>query len=441
MTSSKLTKLLFEVGLRLDRKDIALTFNLFDSKQKGVITIEEFTEVLSLTDYELDLAVEKIRVNLLKNCSSSVDKSVHGSGKGSRLRAAAALALGKANSGVLGSGLGSSQSNIGKNLILENYTLYKVFQHINSKDDGILSLDEIMDLATKVEVFLTEEEARKVLRMIDVDRDDRVEESDFIAFMRQDSQALINKAFRVRESAATLRRWLVRGTASGVGISSSSSAAVAASNLQWKQFKLKYERLSRRRFPGYLDAQVLMITMATLGTRLSALEARELTLLVAPEKNGRIHQSDLHSFMSRECRSFGELIALIERELLRDVIDAYRAHHEAEEATGHEDPDLADYYRKKLLQVKLAVETVHTRQQQQAEEAAAAAAIAITGGHHHEEDDEIDHREGAEDGISSPQQPLSLMKVISQQQQRIISQSHEVISITQLRDGLASYFK
>ena len=113
--------------------------------------------------------------------------------------------------------------------------------------------------------------------ILDVDGNDRVEENDFIAFMTRDSQASINKSFRVREASCTLRRWLVRGTNEKVG----TTTTITASAQQWAQFKVRYEKLLKKKFPGFLGPQVLMITMANLGFRLSALEARELTLLVS----------------------------------------------------------------------------------------------------------------------------------------------------------------
>lgn len=355
MTAAKLTKLLFQVGLRLDAKDLVIAFSLFDRKQAGMVSLEEFGEILALTDYELDLAIEKIRVHLLKGCSAPSDASANTVPTGSNRQSGMMSHMARAGSGVLGSGIVTEKTQIGKNIIRENFTLVQVFQMVNTKDDGIFSLDEMMDLSTKVEVFLTEEEARKCLKVMDLNGDDRVEESDFISFMRQDSRALINKAYRVREASCNLRRWLVRGTTENMNATSTASA----SKTQWKAFKHMYQNLTKHKFPGYLDAQVLLITMSKLGFQLSALETRELTLLVAPEKNGRVHQADLHSFMGREHRTYGELIALVERVLLRDFIDTYRAHLAALTATGVEDVDLAEHYRRKVMEIKKAIEKVY----------------------------------------------------------------------------------
>jgi Ca2+-binding EF-hand superfamily protein len=292
---------------------------------------------------------------------------------------------------------------------------------VNTKDDGIFSLDEMMDLATKVEVFLTEQEARKCLKLLDLDGDDRVEEADFIAFMRQESRALINKAYRVREAACCLRRWLVRGTNNHANATSTA----VASTQQWKAFKHQYEQLTKRKFPGYLDAQVLLITMSNLSIKLSALETRELTLLVAPEKNGRVHQADLHSFMAREHRTFGELIALVERELLKHLIDSYRAHLAALSATGQEDIDLSDLFRRKLNEIKKAVEKVYEQPPPGEDPEASRAA-------QEKKDD------NEEEQYYTSRSPRVNLDVHANRQKRA---NMEVISVQQLKDGLEYYFK
>eukprot|EP01032_Pedospumella_encystans_P016863 gene16863-19219_t len=419
MTSAKLTKLLYQVGLRLDPKDLVTAFSMFDRKQNGLVSLEEFGEILSLTDYELDLAVEKIRVNLLKGCSAPTDASANTVPQGSTRQSGMMSQMARAASGVLGSGIVTGKPQVGKNIIRENFTLVQVFQMVNTKNDGIFGLDEMMDLSTKVEVFVTEEEARKCLKRMDLDGDDRVEEADFIGFMRQDSRALVNKAFRVREASCILRRWLVRGTTE-----LNATTTASASKAQWKAFKHLYQQLTKHKFPGYLDAQVLLITMSKLGMLLSALETRELTLLVAPEKSGRVHQADLHTFMGRENRTFGELIALIERDLLRDFIDIYRAHHAAQMVTGQEDLDLAEHFKRKVMEIKKAVEKVY-QQPPPGSEA----------------DPNRDTRENKEDNeeeyYSARNQPMQ----VETHHARMKRANMEVISIQQLKDGLEFYFK
>jgi Ca2+-binding EF-hand superfamily protein len=413
----------------MDSKDLVTSFSLFDRHQNGIISLEEFADILSLTDFELDLAIEKIRVILLKGCSNPNDASAApmlnkssstGPLGGLTSSMGGSALIGRSSAGVLGSGIVGSKNLIGKNIIRENYCLIEIFNLVNTKDDMIFSLDEMMDMATKVEVFLSEEEARKVIKMLDIDGDDRVEEADFITFMRQGSHAMIKKGFRVREAAATLRRWLVRGTTENNNATSTASASAA----QWKAFQKSYQKLTKRKFPGYLDAQVLLLTLSNLGTRLSALEARELTLLVAPEKNGRVHQADLHSFMGRENRSFGELIALLERELLKDLIDSYRSYHAAFVSTGVEDADLLGMYTKKVAELRKAVELVYLR------------APANDGG-------ENTRGEGSRsrDEQDMDEEYYNTRAQAQAQDSRSKRTNMEVISIAQLKDGLESHFK
>ena len=77
-----------------------------------------------------------------------------------------------------------------------------------------------------------------------------------------------------------------------------------------------------------------------LGHHLSFQESKELCLIIAPEKRGRIHQSDLDSFMRRSSRPFGELLAMLERDILKPVVDAYRAYREAILSPEGEDPEV-----------------------------------------------------------------------------------------------------
>lgn len=406
-------RLLVEVGIRMKSTDLAHVFNFFDSNHNGYVSIEEFTKVLALTDYEIDLAVEKIRFKLLFPCLTKESQQRQTISAVSLVAANAA----RAHIGVIGANSVSTHPDIGKNKIKENIALSNIFQIINVNGDGIMSLDELMDLAAKLEVFLSEEEARKVLTLLDTNGDDRVEESDFIAFMRRDSVSVIKKAFRIREAAAFLRRWLIRGSSEKPDAASSTTA----STKQWQEFKIRYERSSGQKFPGYLSAHVLQLTLANLSFRLSSIEARELTLIVAPEKNGRVHLSELHAFMGRSCRSFGELVALLDRDILKDLMDLYRPHMKALKLTGKEDVDLAMMFKKKLDDVKKSVELIYTKLAE-----AEKPGEEKEDKHDDDEDDETHAR--------------NVQSVIVVQDPRFRKSSHEVISIAQLRTGLHDYF-
>ena len=75
--------------------------------------------------------------------------------------------------------------------------------------------------------------------------------------------------------------------------------------------------------------------------RLSDIETRQLAFIVAPEKNGRINQADMANFSKGKCRSFGEILALLDRDIMEPAINIYRKHREAIKKDGVEDPEAA----------------------------------------------------------------------------------------------------
>lgn len=323
MKKSKFLRMLYDVGLRLDKKDGNVCYNFFAMSGKGFISHDDFSNILALTDHELDLTTDKLKAKLLSSIAASkatLAKKEQGKDKG-----------GVAND----------------RLVKSFATLSQVFRTVNSSGSNILNVDQFMDLAGRAEVYFTEEESRKILTIMDLDGDHRVEEQDFVVFMGAPSTTIIKRAFRVREAASQLRRWLIRGTSER--LSSGSSTTAAASEKQWAEFRRAYEQCMNAKFPEFLGSQLLTLFLNRMGPsyRLSSPEARELSLMVAPKKsNGRILKVDIQDFMSRSTRSLGEMSAILHRELLRDLYEAYAAHRAALKKNGREDPDLVEHYLK-----------------------------------------------------------------------------------------------
>jgi len=431
MNQSNWTKVLYDIGCKMKSSDIAQMFRFFDHNYNGTMTIEEYTQILILSDYELDLALEKIRIKLLL---PSIPREIIRATSNNKPQ----LSNQKANIGVIGAQSIQLHPYIGKNKIRENIMLSHIFSMVNTKKDTILSLVEMMDLAAKMEVFLTEEEARKALSMMDINGDDRVEEADFIAFMRKDSVSVTKKAFRLREGVAMLRRWLVRGTTSKLD---QSSLTATASKEQWRSFKTVYKKVFQTTFPGYLSPQLLQIALRNLGIFLSTIEAREFTLMVAPEKSGRVHLTDLHAFMGRNCRSFGELIALLEREILVDLVEAYRAQYKAKFIQGKEDLDLTNLYQRKIDELRRSIENVYlnsSKNNTTANDVNGAANNSIMKDLVDDEDEDYD---GGRMAMSSMMASASFSSAEAQEQQRLMRmKSHDIISVTQVRAGLWDYY-
>ena len=70
----------------------------------------------------------------------------------------------------------------------------------------------------------------------------------------------------------------------------------------WLELQHQYCVATREKFPGYLNFHSVVIALANLGVRLSVVEAKELSFIVAPEKSGKIYEPDLHAFMTRTGR-------------------------------------------------------------------------------------------------------------------------------------------
>ena len=155
------------------------------------ITLQEFGDSVALCDHEIDLAMDRIRQRLLRSVKAPYGGSAGASAAG-------------------GSGKPDGQSS---NKLRDHRQLSQVFTMVNTSGSGILSLEELLTFAAQIEFFITEQEARKMLSLMDVGNDERVAESDFIEFMRKSSDVLTKKAQRLRINASKIRTWLQRSQA------------------------------------------------------------------------------------------------------------------------------------------------------------------------------------------------------------------------------------
>ena len=166
-------RLLLETGVAVTKADVMKTFIYFDVNLNDYINREEFAFGLFLTDHEVDVLADDIRRKLLIGVN-------------------------------------------GRTKLKNNRTFREIFEVLNTNRDSILSVAEIMNMAAQLDVFLSEEEGRKVLKIMDVDNDDKVVERDFMVFMKKPTDIVIKKAHRLREAVTIFRRWIVRGANMGV---------------------------------------------------------------------------------------------------------------------------------------------------------------------------------------------------------------------------------
>ena len=97
-----------------------------------------------------------------------------------------------------------------------NRALTDIFAMANALKDGVLSYEDIASLMSKLEIFLDELEIRRAVKLMD-GGDDRIEEKDFLNFMKKESQSDVIKAKRLLDCATLLRSWISRHSTSSDG--------------------------------------------------------------------------------------------------------------------------------------------------------------------------------------------------------------------------------
>lgn len=279
MGFSKMRAMLTEVGCPIESVDLDFCFHTFDVSQNGYISREDFSATMELSADEEDEAIIMAQ--------DFVNQKISGT---SRLK--------------------------------HGQLFIEMFQMINSNGDGILSLSEIINFYAQLGIFLTPSEGRHMMQIMDVKGKDRLEEVDFVAFMTAVARdgAQVRRAFRIREAGERIRRWLIRS----INLSSASSTAVTSEPVFWRDLRISHSASRGGTFPGYLYSNSLWLLTAKLGHRLSTNECKQLCLVIAPTKNGRVHLTDLVEFMNSSCRQFGELLALLERDILKPVVGAFK---------------------------------------------------------------------------------------------------------------------
>ena len=297
MALSSFRKVLVEVGICMDKVDETKCFKYIDNNHDNQVDRRDFARFNIYSDYEMDCIIDNLRSRLL-----------------------------------------SRRAGKKMNPLRQSRVLSHIFRHVNLNGDKVMCQNEFMAMCSKLEIFLVGEEAHYIMELMDLDGDGRIEEGDFVRFLQQPSEAFMRKAQRVHDSSMVLRRWLRRGS------SSSANAHSAPCASQWLELKKRCEHVNNKAFPGYLSPQDLLLILAQQGKNLTYLEASELALVIAPHKPSRIQELDLVAFMNMNSRSIGELAALVERDVMKDVIDVYRAHRAALNLDGTPDESLADRY-------------------------------------------------------------------------------------------------
>jgi Ca2+-binding EF-hand superfamily protein len=290
------TSALTDVGCRLDSSDANRIFYFFDTDSSGFITRETFTYTVVLTQYEVDMHIEEMKKKL------SYD-----------------------NKHLLDDGSG------GANGVRKARMLSDVYKMLGSSSNTFMSVQDIQMMGARLNFYLTEEEAHMVEKKIDNTGDGRIEEADFVQFMEMPNVVQHNVAERVREAAVKFKRWISNsgGFAFGAGAAGVAgdkmAKSQAAAEAIWSEFKKFHDKTVGTLFLGYLQPSDLRSIVAEkLKIRLSPYECKLFAMLIAPQGHGQVRREDITAFSARKCRSFGELIAVLERQLFKTVTDVYK---------------------------------------------------------------------------------------------------------------------
>jgi hypothetical protein len=93
---------------------------------------------------------------------------------------------------------------------------------------------------------------------------------------------------------------------------------------QWKELERKHRNSYGTRFPGYITSSDISLILCKHGISLAPSELMQVVMAVAPMNTGRIMQADLEEFMARRTQSFGELLHILENDVMKPVVDVYK---------------------------------------------------------------------------------------------------------------------
>ena len=319
-------------------------FYCFNIKQDKYISHEEFAGILNLTDYHVDNVTQLIRSKLLRSFTGGGGGT--GGKQGKSFKSMRNIKFDEDRNAQLG----KTSTQIKENRLLSN-----IFNSVNLNKDGVLSQDEVQDLCIKLHIYVTDVEAAKILQRMDMNGDDRVEESDFINFVQKEDDVIVRKATRVRDAASQVRNYFKRRTAHNT------TTANKHQMKEWNDLKRRHE-VSHRRFPGYLNVEDMMLLLAGMGLYLSPVETYDVVFAMALDKNGKIYPNDLDAFASRSCRSVGELTALLERDVMAPVLTIYRLFRDSARADDEMVKQRGVDYQGAMKDILKSIQDAHAKE-------------------------------------------------------------------------------
>ena len=192
--------MLDDLGMRIESHDLVWCYYCFNCDSGKYITLKEFMENITLSEHEIDIHMDYLRQKILKVALVNETKD---SNKTS------------ITANITGNKSTTNNSQIAPNKLRDNRIFSRFFQYINISKSGILSVDEFLEFTSKIDMYLSEDEAKDILKSMDTNNNQKVEETEFIDFMKQTNMVLLKKADRINNAADKLRKWLLQGQVAG----------------------------------------------------------------------------------------------------------------------------------------------------------------------------------------------------------------------------------
>ena len=351
MSASQFNSLLFEAGLRLDYNDMLKCYHFFDIPSYGYLTRQSYIFFMILSDYEIDLIIEKIKykmINLnnnnktISNTNNNENTNIPGISSNETLKNGTIIS--QTNININLNNTNNNRKNKTINNISNNKFYLEIFNIIkNNNNITYLTHNNITNfIHEKLDIYLTNDELTKIIAIIDRQNDDIIDFNDFIDFIslnnnnslnnilnnNNNSIILMKKSQRLYYLINLIRNYFIQNISNLSNNSNNTqnntqNISLINDNL-WYELKKRYEYITSKKFNNYLSIIDIITLLSKLGYIISINESYELILMIIPHKtNGKIQNIDLLNFIKSNCRNYGELLNIIKDEYLKTIYSKF----------------------------------------------------------------------------------------------------------------------
>eukprot|EP00611_Tribonema_gayanum_P013061 TRINITY_DN2382_c0_g1_i1.p1 TRINITY_DN2382_c0_g1~~TRINITY_DN2382_c0_g1_i1.p1 ORF type:complete len:1787 (+),score=415.93 TRINITY_DN2382_c0_g1_i1:3-5363(+) len=284
LTKAQMQKLLREVGLNVEAKDLSLLVGRIDSSTPTTeVSREEFLHFIALSEDEVDEVCDALRRRF---------------------------------------GIGGYGKVFGRPHKEQIKALRRRFEQLDGDGDGVLSRQDICKMLENASIYVTAEELETIIRSrFDLDGDGRVDLLNFLKFFLSKDNKDRRMAARVSHALEALHNWALSMQKEKLkGANTNNVDSVTA----WNELVRRHTIATKKAFPGHLGVDDVGMALERLNVRLSLKEVYRTVQRIAPLSEGQISADTFHSFICTEPRTTGQLLKVLEKEILPQLVESYR---------------------------------------------------------------------------------------------------------------------